>query len=87
VALDGYISAEKGKITWQRWGNSLQYEFLSLQFKEMQLRKDAEERRRFPLEQRLKQYIVGQEGAITTVASSRWWSVGSWMLEEQVGEH
>ena len=29
-----------------------------------------EERRKFPLEQRLKQYIVGQEGAITTVASA-----------------
>jgi hypothetical protein len=36
------------------------------------LKKEAEERRRFPLEQRLKQYIVGQEGAITTVASSEW---------------
>ncbi|GFG28773.1 hypothetical protein Cfor_10764, partial [Coptotermes formosanus] len=42
----------------------------STEFKEMQLRKEAEERRRFPLEQRLKQYIVGQEGAITTVAST-----------------
>jgi len=41
----------------------------------MQLRKEAEERRRFPLEQRLKQYIVGQEGAITTVASGESWSV------------
>lgn len=39
------------------------------------MRKEAEERRRFPLEQRLKQYIVGQEGAITTVASSEWRSV------------
>lgn len=29
-----------------------------------------EERRRFPLEQRLKQNIVGQEGAISIVASS-----------------
>jgi hypothetical protein len=48
---------------------------LYLQFKELQLRKEAEERRRFPLEQRLKQYIVGQEGAITTVASSEWWSI------------
>jgi len=37
----------------------------------MQLRKEAEERLRFPLEQRLKQHIVGQEGAITTVASSK----------------
>ena len=39
------------------------------------MKKEAEERRRFPLEQRLKQYIVGQEGAITTVASSEWLDV------------
>ncbi|KAI1294249.1 Caseinolytic peptidase B -like protein [Halotydeus destructor] len=32
-------------------------------------KKEAEERRRFPLEQRLKQAIVGQEGAINTVAA------------------
>jgi ATP-dependent Clp protease ATP-binding subunit ClpB len=37
----------------------------------MQSRKEAEERVRFPLEQRLKQQIVGQESAITTVASSK----------------
>lgn len=32
---------------------------------------EAEERRRFPLEQRLKQHIVGQEGPISVVASSK----------------
>ncbi|XP_031834752.1 mitochondrial disaggregase [Nomia melanderi] len=32
--------------------------------------KEIEERRRFPLEQRLKQHIVGQEGAISIVAST-----------------
>nr|CAD7405391.1 unnamed protein product [Timema poppensis] len=37
---------------------------------EMLRQRKAEERRRFPLEQRLKQHIVGQEGAIATVASA-----------------
>uniref|UniRef100_A0A0K8TAL1 ATPase AAA-type core domain-containing protein n=1 Tax=Lygus hesperus TaxID=30085 RepID=A0A0K8TAL1_LYGHE len=32
--------------------------------------REAEERRRFPLEQRLKQYIIGQEAAISTVAAA-----------------
>ena len=43
-------------------------------FEENKAKKELEERRKFPLEQRLKQYIVGQEGAITTVASAirRW---------------
>ncbi|XP_042898690.1 mitochondrial disaggregase [Parasteatoda tepidariorum] len=31
---------------------------------------DAAERRRFPLEQRIKQHIVGQEGAITNVSAA-----------------
>ena len=31
---------------------------------------EQEERRRFPLEQRLKEFIVGQEGPIATVASA-----------------
>ena len=34
-------------------------------------RKLAEERRKFPLEQRIKEHIIGQEGAITTVASGK----------------
>lgn len=38
-------------------------------FEEIQKKKAVEERRRFPLEQRLKQHIVGQEGAIAVVAS------------------
>ena len=33
-------------------------------------RKEAEERRRYPLEMRLRENIVGQEGAILTVAAS-----------------
>lgn len=40
-------------------------------YEEMRKKKEAEERRRFPLEQRIKEVIVGQEGAITNVASSK----------------
>jgi ATP-dependent Clp protease ATP-binding subunit ClpB len=36
----------------------------SIEFKDMQSRKEVEGRLRFPLDQRLKQHIVGQEGAI-----------------------
>lgn len=42
--------------------------------------KEAEERRRFPLEQRIKEVIVGQEGAITTVASSEFMDYGDLVL-------
>ncbi|KAK3531880.1 hypothetical protein QTP70_033968 [Hemibagrus guttatus] len=38
-------------------------------FMEQQKQREAEERRRFPLECRLKEHIIGQEGAIATVAS------------------
>uniref|UniRef100_A0A671VQK0 ClpB family mitochondrial disaggregase n=1 Tax=Sparus aurata TaxID=8175 RepID=A0A671VQK0_SPAAU len=40
-------------------------------FQEAQARREAEERRRFPLERRLKEHIIGQEGAINTVASGK----------------
>ena len=43
--------------------------FLYIQYAEQKALKEAEERRKFPLEQRLKQHLVGQEGAITAVAS------------------
>jgi hypothetical protein len=39
------------------------------QFEKIQKQKEMEERSRFPLEQRIRERIVGQEGAITTVAS------------------
>ncbi|XP_021923467.1 caseinolytic peptidase B protein homolog isoform X2 [Zootermopsis nevadensis] len=54
----------------------------SVQFKEMQLKIEAEERLRFPLEQRLKQYIVGQESAITTVASTIRRKENGWIDEQ-----
>ncbi|ESN91999.1 hypothetical protein HELRODRAFT_104131 [Helobdella robusta] len=41
-----------------------------LQYKQQQLKLEAEERRRFPLERRLKQEIIGQEAAINTVAAA-----------------
>lgn len=40
-------------------------------FEEIKKEKEIEERRRFPLEERLKRYIVGQEGAITVVSASK----------------
>ncbi|KAL3266571.1 hypothetical protein HHI36_010735 [Cryptolaemus montrouzieri] len=42
----------------------------SAKYVEIEKQRDLEERRRFPLEKRLKQFIVGQEGAIRTVAST-----------------
>ncbi|CAH0759498.1 unnamed protein product [Diatraea saccharalis] len=42
----------------------------------------AEERRRFPLEQRLKQYIVGQQAAIETVAAAVRRKENGWADEE-----
>lgn len=42
----------------------------SEKYEEILREKEAEERRLFPLEQRLKQHIVGQEGAIAIVASA-----------------
>lgn len=42
----------------------------SEKYEDILRQKEAEERRLFPLEQRLKQHIVGQEGAIAIVASA-----------------
>lgn len=39
-------------------------------FKEMQAKKELEDRRKYPLEQRLKEHIIGQEGAINNVAAA-----------------
>lgn len=36
---------------------------------ELKEKKAAEERRKFPLEQRLREHIIGQDGAINTVAA------------------
>lgn len=42
---------------------------MSFQIKEKKLREKLEERRKYPLEDRLRQQIVGQQGPITTVAA------------------
>ncbi|XP_046891904.1 caseinolytic peptidase B protein homolog [Hypomesus transpacificus] len=51
-------------------------------FQEAQARREAEERRRFPLEKRLKEHIIGQEGAINTVASAIRRKENGWYDEE-----
>ncbi|GAB1604807.1 hypothetical protein Ahia01_000762200 [Argonauta hians] len=39
-------------------------------FQELQAKKDLEDRRKYPLEQRLREHIIGQEGAINNVAAA-----------------
>uniref|UniRef100_A0A1A8DZI7 Mitochondrial disaggregase n=1 Tax=Nothobranchius kadleci TaxID=1051664 RepID=A0A1A8DZI7_NOTKA len=51
-------------------------------FKELQAQREAAERRRFPLERRLKEHIIGQEGAINTVASAIRRKENGWYDEE-----
>ncbi|XP_061073512.1 mitochondrial disaggregase isoform X2 [Conger conger] len=51
-------------------------------FQEAQRKREAEERRRFPLERRLREYIIGQEGAINTVASAIRRKENGWYDEE-----
>lgn len=54
----------------------------SKKYKEEQAKRDAEERRRFPLEKRIKERMVGQEGAINTVASAIRRKENGWYDEE-----
>ncbi|XP_033215350.1 caseinolytic peptidase B protein homolog isoform X2 [Belonocnema kinseyi] len=54
----------------------------TLKYDEILKENEAEERRRFPLEQKLKQYIVGQEGAISVVASAIRRKENGWIDEE-----
>ncbi|XP_007247708.3 caseinolytic peptidase B protein homolog [Astyanax mexicanus] len=51
-------------------------------FVEEKQKREAEERRRFPLERRLKEHIIGQEGAINTVASAIRRKENGWYDEE-----
>ncbi|KAM6438960.1 mitochondrial disaggregase [Rhynochetos jubatus] len=51
-------------------------------FQEEQRRREAEERRRFPLEQRLKEHIIGQESAIATVGAAIRRKENGWYDEE-----
>ncbi|EFN88178.1 Caseinolytic peptidase B protein-like protein [Harpegnathos saltator] len=54
----------------------------TIKYDELLKEKEAEERRRFPLEQRLKQHIVGQEGPISIVASTIRRKENGWIDEE-----
>uniref|UniRef100_A0A8C8ZFH1 ClpB family mitochondrial disaggregase n=1 Tax=Prolemur simus TaxID=1328070 RepID=A0A8C8ZFH1_PROSS len=49
---------------------------------EKQRKHEAEERRRFPLEQRLKEHIIGQESAIATVGAAIRRKENGWYDEE-----
>jgi len=51
-------------------------------YEERKKKIEMEERRKFPLEQRLKEFIVGQEGPITTVASAIRRKENGWIDEE-----
>ncbi|XP_064414101.1 mitochondrial disaggregase isoform X2 [Latimeria chalumnae] len=51
-------------------------------YQEQRRKREAEERRRFPLEQRLKEYIIGQESAIATVAAAIRRKENGWYDEE-----
>ncbi|XP_066522537.1 mitochondrial disaggregase [Hoplias malabaricus] len=51
-------------------------------FVEEKKKREAEERRRFPLERRLKEHIIGQEGAINMVASAIRRKENGWYDEE-----
>ena len=44
-------------------------ESYTTKYEDLKKEKEAEERRKFPLELRLKEKIIGQEAAIATVAS------------------
>jgi len=51
-------------------------------FEQKKKQRDLEERKRFPLEKRLKEFIVGQEGPITTVAHAIRRKQNGWIDEE-----
>nr|XP_056714788.1 caseinolytic peptidase B protein homolog [Euleptes europaea] len=51
-------------------------------FQEEQRKREIEERRRFPLEQRLREHIIGQENAIATVGAAIRRKENGWYDEE-----
>ncbi|XP_067889140.1 mitochondrial disaggregase [Heterodontus francisci] len=53
-----------------------------VKYQEQQRKREAEERRRFPLEQRLREHIIGQETAIATVAAAIRRKENGWADEE-----
>ncbi|XP_063867476.1 mitochondrial disaggregase-like [Scylla paramamosain] len=54
----------------------------SEKYQQKQQQRDMEERRKFPLEQRIKQRIIGQEGAIATVCGAIRRKENGWYDEE-----
>merc|ERR1719150_522829 len=50
--------------------------------RDRQKKKEVEERKRFPLEKRMKEFIVGQDAAITTVASAIRRKENGWIDDE-----
>lgn len=53
-----------------------------VKFAKLQKEREMEERRRYPLEQRLKEHIIGQEGAIATVAATIRRKENGWMDDD-----
>lgn len=53
-----------------------------IKYQEKQRKREAEERRRFPLEQRLKEHIIGQESAIASVGAAIRRKENGWYDEE-----
>ena len=62
--------------------STLLQNIISDKYEERKKKIEMEERRKFPLEQRLKEFIVGQEGPITTIASAIRRKESGWIDEE-----
>lgn len=57
-------------------------ESYTTKYEDLRKEQEAEEKRKFPLELRLKEKIIGQESAIGTVASAIRRKEGGWIDEE-----
>lgn len=69
--LKEYLQQQTVRVSIKYFSGSNNWLFRFAKYEDIQKEKELEERRKFPLEDRLKKYIVGQEGAIATVAASR----------------
>nr|XP_034171700.1 caseinolytic peptidase B protein homolog [Osmia lignaria] len=85
AAADPTIKAESGHRAMDYTVEGELKEMLtkySVKYDNMMEEKEKEERRKFPLEQRLKQHIVGQDGAISIVASTIRRKENGWIDEK-----
>ncbi|XP_012138184.2 mitochondrial disaggregase [Megachile rotundata] len=85
AAADPTIKAESGHGPIEYAENGELKEILtkySIKYDNIKKEKEMEERRKFPLEQRLKKYIVGQDGAISIVASTIRRKENGWIDEK-----